>query len=566
MAIVSNGTLKGYFKAGAIPTESNFSDLIDTAVLKGVDGKVGIGPNPSSVLSISDSTTELSSSVYSPILRTFITQELDPNPGKELCLASFGVQSGGGMDTSALSVRARRNGNGSSWAQVSLGITFDTMGQELANNGAIWLAGGNGAVGIGTANPAQKLDVAGDVGIQAKLYFSQPRNWQMINLYDTRFGIGTQKWTTYCRTGNHFAVFKGGEDSDGDNRTLDPGKDGTTLMAINGDSGNLGIGTNSPNAKLEVNLAGAGGWPPTDPNTNFGLARFVPPDSNYDLKLNAYFIQSGLVGFQFSPNGNVGLCINAQGNVGIGTKTPSKGFVEIQGHIGFSLPTPYGYLDTKGSGSLSGNDCYCSLYASERIICYEFDAVSDIRIKRIIGQSDSRSDLATLLRLRITDYTMVDTIAKGTRPHKKVIGQEVREVFPQAVSTLVDVVPDIYRLAALADGWIQLTSDLKPGERVQLITADQKEVFEVTEVSAEGFRVAGAPVGEQVFVYGREVNDFHVVDYEAIATLNVSATQELCRQLEAQRATIKSLQVAQDQLAKEVAALKNRLFVPAGQA
>ena len=45
----------------------------------------------------------------------------------------------------------------------------------------------------------------------------------------------------------------------------------------------------------------------------------------------------------------------------------------------------------------------------------------------------------------------------------------------------------------------------------------------------------------QVFVYGREVKDFRVVDYEAIAMLNVSATQELSRRLEQQATETASL-------------------------
>jgi hypothetical protein len=38
-----------------------------------------------------------------------------------------------------------------------------------------------------------------------------------------------------------------------------------------------------------------------------------------------------------------------------------------------------------------------------------------------------------------------------------------------------------------------------------------------------------------VFVFGREVDDLRGVDYEALSMLNVSATQELHRQLEAER-------------------------------
>ncbi|MEL6142585.1 MAG: hypothetical protein AAFU67_13310, partial [Bacteroidota bacterium] len=42
--------------------------------------------------------------------------------------------------------------------------------------------------------------------------------------------------------------------------------------------------------------------------------------------------------------------------------------------------------------------------------------------------------------------------------------------------------------------------------------------------------------------YGREVDDFHTVDYEAIAMLNVSATQEQEREIQSQKAQIEALQ------------------------
>ena len=45
-----------------------------------------------------------------------------------------------------------------------------------------------------------------------------------------------------------------------------------------------------------------------------------------------------------------------------------------------------------------------------------------------------------------------------------------------------------------------------------------------------------------LFVFGREVKDFRNVDYEAISMLNVSATQELARQLLAARAELAEAQ------------------------
>ncbi|MCB1237540.1 MAG: hypothetical protein KDM91_20920, partial [Verrucomicrobiae bacterium] len=55
-----------------------------------------------------------------------------------------------------------------------------------------------------------------------------------------------------------------------------------------------------------------------------------------------------------------------------------------------------------------------------------------------------------------------------------------------------------------------------------------------------------------VFVYGREVDDFRSVDYEAISMLNVSATQELARRVETGREENEALR-------EENAKLKQRL-------
>ncbi|MCB0838718.1 MAG: hypothetical protein KDD99_18730 [Bacteroidetes bacterium] len=127
------------------------------------------------------------------------------------------------------------------------------------------------------------------------------------------------------------------------------------------------------------------------------------------------------------------------------------------------------------------------------------------------------------------------------------------EVYPQAVSTkLTEVIPDIYQRAEVKDGWIMLETDLKTGERVKIITQNGSDIYEISAVDNNRFQVAKLETGnmetETVFVYGREVNDFHTVDYEALSMLNVSATQEQQRMIEEMKATIEKLQAENLQL------------------
>lgn len=182
-----------------------------------------------------------------------------------------------------------------------------------------------------------------------------------------------------------------------------------------------------------------------------------------------------------------------------------------------------------------------SIQASHAMLASGYIAGSDVRIKTVRGQSSSSADLATLRGIEITDYVFKDVVAKGARPQKKVIAQQVEKVFPQAVSTVTEVVPDIYARASVRNGWITLAAELKVGDRVRLIGQGVKGedgIHEVLEVKEGAIRTAFQPTGDEVFVYGREVKDFRVVDYEAIAMLNVSATQELARKLEAKDAQL----------------------------
>src|SRR6185436_14014417 len=146
-------------------------------------------------------------------------------------------------------------------------------------------------------------------------------------------------------------------------------------------------------------------------------------------------------------------------------------------------------------------DLSYSIWAERRIAAEEFNAVSDGRLKNIQGRSDGVKDLRTLLGIEITDYRNKDVIRKGDGTYKKVIGQQVEKVFPQAVSKHTEVVPDIYQPASIQDGWVALATDLKRGERVKLITANGEEgVHEVLEVEPGKFRTGLKPEGNKVFV------------------------------------------------------------------
>lgn len=252
--------------------------------------------------------------------------------------------------------------------------------------------------------------------------------------------------------------------------------------------------------------------------------------------------------------------ITHDGRVGIGTTTPTRGKLEVSGAVTTNFTNQLGYGDSNGfrATPIAATPVAVSLYATNAIAGAVYVAFSDGRTKRIEGRSDATRDLATLARIEVTDYLHIDTVSKGLGKRKKVIAQQVEKVYPQAVSRSTDVVPDIYQKAPIENGWVQLATDLQKGERVRLIGPNKEGIYEVLAVEQGRFRTDFAADGDEVFVYGREVPDFRNVDYNAIAMLNVSATQELHRRLETQTAEIAKLRAENKALIQLLSTLDAR--------
>jgi len=343
-------------------------------------------------------------------------------------------------------------------------------------------------------------------------------------------------------------------------------------------SNNVGIGTSNPGAKLHVNeatgtVAGANSGSLILQHGNGGGASSItfPSASNNGSDYGYIQFQDAstvggagetnrlIIGTQNDSNDHI--CLMPSGFVGIGTTSPQAPLhVAGYGNNVFNLDyyiVGDGGHDQNTNGVTSGHSIIADwgIQAGGRI-----DIASDARIKHVLQLSNTSADLETLKSLKITDYNYKDK-ALGTTPQKKVIAQDVEAVFPQAVSQSTAVVPDIFQKATEDGGWVKLATDLKVGERVRLILRKGEEIHEVLEVRPDAFRTSHRGANEPVFVYGREVKDFRSVDYDALAMLNVSATQELAKQLKEKDAKIQALQDESAALRRELATTNQSMEV-----
>jgi Head domain of trimeric autotransporter adhesin/Chaperone of endosialidase len=314
---------------------------------------------------------------------------------------------------------------------------------------------------------------------------------------------------------------------------------------------------------------------------------------------NASGYSSTAMGFGTTANGFYSTAIginnidNLAGLFMVGNGTPSNpntAFIirRDNSRVGIGVENPIAPLHVAGFNFLSGNvNSYSSFFypsstsltqnftnayqantsilADEGIISKTYIGAvataiaSDNRIKNIISLSNNAEDLERLKKIQITNYRMKDAATWGTQTFKKVIAQQVEEVYPEVIKLQTSVIPDIYSLAesvtydaATKNLSVTLLKEynIKIGEKLELVHPEKGKILaEVVVVNGKTFTVKDWNYAtDKIFVFGREVNDFRSVDYEALSMLGISAIQELAKEVEELRASKEELRISNYEL------------------
>lgn len=494
---VANGIYSIKFKLYTVPTGGTalWSQTADVQITGGVYSYLLGSDNP------------LQASDFGGTLYLGVTPEsgAELSPRTEMTYAPY-----------ALSVAGIANNGGSA--------SFDANG-NLKTNKAL-------AVFTGAENP-NGVDLAigdGNSGIDQfadnKLAIRTDGVTRMTFLDNGKVGIGAFNDAFYTLS---IGDADTGIDQFGDGK-LNFRANGETHMCFNG-SGKTGIGNfNNPAIRLAIG------------DSDTGIESYGDGDI-------------GII-----TNGSERMRIKPNGRIGIGTNAPQTSLHVAGGtaDISSSNANYFHYSFSQGQGTQDGSFFpgvvaffQGGIAADGNIASATSVNWSDARTKNILSRSDARKDLSILNKISITDYQMIDRV-QDKQDYKKVIAQEVAEVFPQAVLNSRRIIPNVYEQAGtfqFANGVLTVTTtkahDFATGNEIDLVTPEGRlsNIKVMSVKDAHTFTVAAEKAPSNVFVYGKYVDDFKSVDYDALSMLNISATQEMYRQIQ--------------QLQQENAALRN---------
>jgi hypothetical protein len=245
-------------------------------------------------------------------------------------------------------------------------------------------------------------------------------------------------------------------------------------------------------------------------------------------------------------------------NAPFGTTAGNQFLIRANGGVGIMQNDPQAALD------IAYQKNTFSLRMTHDALARAWYTISDARIKRDIVPSHPGNDLERLRRLKIVDYGYVDSSAGGAGRTRGLIAQEVFKLVPEAVTKTKNVVPDVFRKAEAVEFnakaqelavRLDQPHGLKLGEKVRLVFQDTStHLLRIERIDSErAFTVSGCSRAPgEVFVHGREVNDFHQLNYNHLFLIGLSAMQELDQQV----AALKQSQARVAELERKVSRLE----------
>jgi len=158
--------------------------------------------------------------------------------------------------------------------------------------------------------------------------------------------------------------------------------------------------------------------------------------------------------------------------------------------------------------------------------------ISDKRVKFNIENIDENKSLDIISKIEPKTFNFIDYHNKGFKKNYGFIAQDVKELIPEIITYRKDFIPNVYNVFHIKDDVIETIDDfssiLNVNDTIQIMDMNNKtDYYNILDISSNYIKIDKKIEGDKCFIFGKLVDDFHILDYNSIFTFNVSATQEL---------------------------------------
>jgi len=218
--------------------------------------------------------------------------------------------------------------------------------------------------------------------------------------------------------------------------------------------------------------------------------------------------------------------------------------------------------------------CSGNITCDENITCNAINTTSDIRVKNNINQIDINNALLTIRDLNPKTFHYISKQNNQTNKKKYYgfVAQEVDKVFSDSISKKFEYIPNINEEAIVQGDIIILdtkktaaflVADTSEPIKIKIYINNKEKYVTIKKIiDDKSFQIMEA-IEEQItngenkiMVYGQGVNDFHLIEKDAIFTLTTAAVKQLDKELQETKDIVNSQQQQINNLMSELETLK----------
>jgi Chaperone of endosialidase len=398
-----------------------------------------------------------------------------------------------------------------------VGIGIKTPAQKLHVYGNQCVTGGN--LGIGTTTISSMLHVYNDNGLSPGVRFENPGSVDMFAVYG--------------------------------------GSNNYPALYVNA-SCNIGIGKNNPSYALDVN--GTGNFNTVRASTITSSGGLV--DCSYGNFSNLYQVNASEGYFtQLTVTGTTSFPRNITTSTADIETLSTSTINSTSSHINMSTGLNITGYDTSLVSGTVPVGTKIGLNVTNYIVAQATLTTSDKRAKRDISESSLDDDLDSVLSIPVKRFKYVaDTTTNANQDTEMLpgfIAQEVEPIAPFAVKTISSALPSIMSSASkLSDDTIggipsNLVSTVMPGDRLKVLIDNKEFIMTVAATAITVGKITfeeNVPSGSNIFVYGKIVDDFKVLDSERLLPLVFNAVKTMHGKFNDQQKAMATIQARLDAL------------------
>jgi hypothetical protein len=197
-------------------------------------------------------------------------------------------------------------------------------------------------------------------------------------------------------------------------------------------------------------------------------------------------------------------------------------------------------------------------------------ATSDERSKTNISPVEDRKALDVVRQLQPVTYEYIDQVSRHHQKEYGFIAQDVVSILPGAITTQADFIPNVYQIAHWSTITLSTTQllfgspvyDIQKEDLLRLIddynmphnykVLNNTDHTITIDANLEEKLATISSAEKTIFVYGKQVNDLHILEKHAIFSVGMAALKELDRIIVEQDGIIKQQQQQIEELERDL--------------